>query len=114
MGGQLPGAGAQKLPETDPINEPTRATTVELVVNPEGEIVKLETTKSSGFGGFDDAVKDVLRDSVPFPRATVDLRSDDGLVHLSLGVRARPASLLGRDAGSLRGAAGDRHPQAGP
>ncbi len=74
---------SQKLPETDPINDPTRATTVELVLNAEGEVVTVETTKSSGFGGFDDAAKDVLRDSVPFPRATVDLRSDDGLVHLS-------------------------------
>ncbi len=74
---------SQKLPETDPINDPTRATTVEVVLNAEGEIVSVETTKSSGFGGFDDAAKDVLRDSVPFPRATVDLRSDDGFVHLS-------------------------------
>ena len=60
-----------------------RATTVELVLNPDGEIVKLETSKGSGFAGFDDAAKDVLRDSVPFPHATVELRSDDGLVHLS-------------------------------
>ena len=45
--------------------------------------MKLETSKSSGFAGFDDAAREVLRDSVPFPRATVDLRSDDGLVHLS-------------------------------
>ena len=74
---------SQKLPESDPINEPTRATTVELVLNADGEIVKLETSKGSGFAGFDDAAKDVLRDSVPFPRATVDVRSDDGLVHLS-------------------------------
>jgi HEAT repeat protein len=74
---------SQTLPQTDPINDPTRTTTVELVLNPEGEIVKLETTKASGFAGFDDAARDVLRDSVPFPRATVDLRSDDGLVHLS-------------------------------
>ena len=74
---------SQTLPQTDPINDPTRTTTVELVLNPEGEIVKLETTKASGFAGFDDAARDVLRDSVPFPRAVVDLRSDDGLVHLS-------------------------------
>jgi len=74
---------SQTLPATDPINQPTLATTVELVLNPDGEIVKLETTKASGFAGFDDAARDVLRDSVPFPRATVDLRSDDGLVHLS-------------------------------
>jgi HEAT repeat protein len=74
---------SQTLPQTDPINQPTLATTVELVLNPEGEIVKLETTKASGFAGFDDAARDVLRDSVPFPRATVELRSDDGLVHLS-------------------------------
>src|SRR5947199_5156175 len=74
---------SQTLPQTDPINDPTRTTAVELVLNPDGEIVKLETTKASGFAGFDDAARGVLRDSVAFPRATVELRSDDGLVLLS-------------------------------
>ncbi len=56
--------------------------TVELVFGSDGQIVSLDTVQSAGVPGFDDAAKEVLRDSVPFPWADVDLRSDDGLVHL--------------------------------
>jgi HEAT repeat protein len=71
-----------KLPASDAINDPARAVTVELVFGADGQVVSLETVQSAGVPGFDDAAKEVLRDSVPFPWADADLRSDDGLVHL--------------------------------
>ena len=73
---------SEKLPANDPVNDATRAATVDLVIGNDGQIVSLDTIQSAGTPGFDDAAKEVLRDSVPFPWAEVDLRSDDNLVHL--------------------------------
>ena len=73
---------SEKLPASDAVNDPARAVTVELVFGADGQVVSLETVQSAGVAGFDDAAKEVLRDSVPFPWADADLRSDDGLVHL--------------------------------
>jgi hypothetical protein len=73
---------SEKLPASDAVNDPARAATVDLVFGADGQIVSLETAHGAGVAGFDDAAKEVLRDSIPFPWADVDLRSDDGLVHL--------------------------------
>ena len=73
---------AEKLPASDPVNQPTRAATADVVLGDDGQILTLELSKSSGYGGFDDAVKEILHDSVPFPAAPVDVRSDDDRVHL--------------------------------
>jgi len=70
------------LPATDPVNDPTRATTVDMVLAADGQMVSIDVAKGSGFAGFDDAAREVLRDSVPFPSAAVEVRSDDQQVHL--------------------------------
>ena len=73
---------SEKLPASDPVNDATRTATADVVLGQDGQILSLELTKSGGLGGFDDAVKEILRDSVPFPPAPVDARSDDERVHL--------------------------------
>ena len=70
------------LPASDPVNDPARATTVDMVLAADGQIVAIDVAKGSGFAGFDDAAREVLRDSVPFPSAAIDVRSDDGQIHL--------------------------------
>src|SRR5205085_771485 len=54
----------------------------ELVLDRNGDLVSLQVIRSGGLAGFDDAVKEILRDSVPFPSAPVDALSDDERVHL--------------------------------
>jgi hypothetical protein len=73
---------AGTLPASDQVNDPARATTVDMILAADGQIVAIEVSKGSGFAGFDDAAQEVLRDSIPFPSAAVDVRSDDGQVHL--------------------------------
>ena len=73
---------SERLPVSDAINDSTRATTVDLVLGGDGQILSLDVAKSAGVPGFDDAAKEVLRDSAPFPIAAVDVLSDDRLVHL--------------------------------
>src|SRR5664279_2595292 len=74
---------SETLPASDPVNDPARTVTVDLVLSTDGgQIVSLEVSKSGGLAGFDDAAKEVLRDSLPFPAPAADVRSDDGLVRL--------------------------------
>ncbi|HET6149384.1 MAG TPA: HEAT repeat domain-containing protein [Polyangia bacterium] len=73
---------AGTLPISDQVNDPARTASVDLVLGADGQIISIEVSKGSGFAGFDDAAREVLRDSVPFPSAAADVRSDDGQVHL--------------------------------
>jgi HEAT repeat protein len=73
---------SEKLPLQNPVNDPTRTATAELVLTGEGAIVSLALSKAGGFPGFDDAVIEILHDAVPFPAAPLETRSDDNLVHL--------------------------------
>jgi HEAT repeat protein len=70
------------LPASDPVNDPGRTAIVDLVLTADGQIISVDLTKGGGFAGFDDAAREVIRDSVPFPAAAVDIRSDDDRVHL--------------------------------
>jgi TonB family protein len=72
----------QKLPPNNPVNDPTRLATYQIVLSGDGQLASAKLIKSSGFLGFDDAAAEVLRDSVPFPRAPIGVRSDDGTVRL--------------------------------
>jgi hypothetical protein len=72
----------QKLSLANPLNTPARAAEIDVVVSPDGQLLELKVAKSSGFPGFDDAVGDVLRDSVPFPLPPLQARSDDDRLHL--------------------------------
>ncbi|MBA3395391.1 MAG: TonB C-terminal domain-containing protein, partial [Deltaproteobacteria bacterium] len=70
-----------RLPKTDPLNTPTLATVVELVIAKDGKLGSVQTLQGSGNGDFDTAVADVLGD-IKLPRPPAELESDDGRVHV--------------------------------
>src|SRR5262245_35237627 len=72
----------ENLELSNPLNEAGRTADAELAISTDGQLVSSKIAKSSGFPGFDDAILEVLRDSVPFPRPPQTLRSDDDRLHL--------------------------------
>jgi hypothetical protein len=72
----------QNLELSNPLNDPSRVAEVDVVVSAAGKLVSSTLTKPSGFAGFDDAVTEVLKDSVPFPAPPFTSQSDDGNLHV--------------------------------
>jgi TonB family protein len=72
----------EKLELANPLNVPDRSAEVDLVIAGDGQLLSSQVTRSSGFPGFDDAVLEILRDAVPYPRPPLEVRSDDGTTHL--------------------------------
>ncbi|HTA19873.1 MAG TPA: TonB C-terminal domain-containing protein [Polyangia bacterium] len=72
----------QNLALDNPLNDAARVAEVDVIISATGKLVSATITKSSGFAGFDDAVPEVLKDSVPFPVPPVSSRSDDDNLHL--------------------------------
>jgi hypothetical protein len=71
----------EKLPPVNPLNQPGLTAEADVVVAPDGQLYSARITRGSGFAGFDDAILEVLRDSVPFPRPPGAVRSDDDRFH---------------------------------
>jgi TonB family protein len=72
----------EKLPLANPLNETGRTASVDLTIARDGQLIASQVTAASGFPGFDDAIMEVLRDSVPFPLPPEAVRSDDDKLHL--------------------------------
>jgi HEAT repeat protein len=72
----------QNLALSNPLNDPAHVAEVDVVISATGKLVSANITKSSGFAGFDEAIPEVLKDSVPFPVPPVASRSDDDNLHL--------------------------------
>jgi hypothetical protein len=72
----------QNLALGNPLNDAARAAEADVIISAKGKLIMVTITKSSGFAGFDDAVGEVLKDAVPFPRPPVAARSDDDNLHL--------------------------------
>jgi len=72
---------AEKLPPVNPLNQPGLTAEVDIVVAPDGQLISARIARASGFPGFDDAILEVLRDSVPFPKPPTAVRSDDERLH---------------------------------
>jgi hypothetical protein len=72
----------ETLPLTNPLNDGSRVAEVDITIAADGQLVATSITKGSGFPGFDDAMIDVLRDAVPYPRPTDSVRSDDDRLHV--------------------------------
>jgi hypothetical protein len=72
----------QNLAVGNPLNDASRVAEADVVISAGGKLVSATITKSSGFAGFDDAVPEVLKDSVPFPAPPQASRSDDDNLHL--------------------------------
>jgi TonB family protein len=73
---------SEKLEPANPLNAADRSAEVDLVVGADGQLLSSKISRSSGFPGFDDAILDVLKDAVPFPRPPLAVRSDDDNLHL--------------------------------
>jgi TonB family protein len=72
----------EKLELNNPLNVPDRTAEVDIVISGDGQLLSSKISRSSGFPGFDDAIIEILRDAVPYPKAPVDVRSDDDNLHL--------------------------------
>jgi TonB family protein len=72
---------AEKLPPVNPLNQPGLTAEADIVVAPDGQLISARITRGSGFAGFDDAILEVLRDAVPFPKPPAAARSDDDRFH---------------------------------
>jgi len=72
---------AEKLPPINPLNQAGLTAEADIVIAPDGQLISARITRGSGFAGFDDAIIEVLRDSVPLPSPPIALRSDDERLH---------------------------------
>jgi TonB family protein len=72
----------EKLELNNPLNVADRTAEVDIVIAPDGQLLSAKIVQSSGFPGFDDAITEILRDAVPFPKPPVEVRSDDDRLHL--------------------------------
>ena len=72
----------QNLALNNPLNDASRVAEADVVISAKGQLVSTTITKASGFAGFDDAIPEVLKDSVPFPPPPQASRSDDDNLHL--------------------------------
>lgn len=72
---------AEKLPPINPLNQPGLTAEADIVVSGDGQLISARVTRGSGFVGFDDAILEVLRDAVPFPKPPTAVRSDDDRLH---------------------------------
>jgi TonB family protein len=71
----------EKLPAINPLNQPGLTAEADIVVAGDGQLISARIARGSGFAGFDDAVLEVLRDGVPYPKPPAALRSDDDRFH---------------------------------
>ncbi|HVZ72029.1 MAG TPA: TonB C-terminal domain-containing protein [Polyangia bacterium] len=73
---------SQNLKLSDPLNDPTRVAEADVVISGDGRLLSVTLTKRSGFAGFDDAIPEIVKDSSPFPKPPVNVRSDDDNLHV--------------------------------
>jgi TonB family protein len=71
-----------QLPKDHPINLPSRAAQLEVVLTSEGKLADVKVAKPSGSDDFDGSAVDVVKASAPFVVAPEEVLSDDGKVHL--------------------------------
>jgi TonB family protein len=72
----------EKLELNNPLNVAERTAEVDVVISPDGQLLSSKISRSSGFPGFDDAIIEILRDAVPYPKPPSQVRSDDDNLRL--------------------------------
>ncbi len=70
------------IPPHRTINPGEYQTTVEVVLNREGELIQLAWLRSAGIREFDEAVEYAWKKTGPFPNPPQGLIKEDGLVHM--------------------------------
>lgn len=73
---------AARLPKDHPVNLPTRAAVVSVVLTSTGALQSAEIGTFSGSAEFDNSALDVVRINAPYVPAPEEALSDDGHVHL--------------------------------
>jgi TonB family protein len=71
-----------RLPPSHPLNSPTLAATLGLVIDEHGQLVDVTMVTASGSQDFDEAALAVVGDAGPFPAPDRAALSDDGSVYL--------------------------------
>jgi TonB family protein len=71
-----------QLPKDHPINLPSRAAQLEVIITSEGKLADVKVAKPSGSSDFDGSAVDVIKASAPFVVAPEEVLSDDGKVHV--------------------------------
>jgi TonB family protein len=71
-----------RLPKDHPVNLPTRAVTVNVVLTATGALQSAEVGGFSGSSEFDTSALEVVRINAPYVPAPDEVLSDDGHVHL--------------------------------
>lgn len=74
--------GLDTLPATNPLNDKSLITRMEIVIKPDGTIHHLGIVKPSGVTAFDIAALDSVDRAAPFGKAPSEIVSPDGLVYL--------------------------------
>ncbi len=72
-----------RLPPAHPLNSPTLATSLGLVIDPQGRLVDVSMVTASGNQDFDEAALAVIGDAGPFPAPDRAALSDDGNVYVT-------------------------------
>ena len=70
------------LPASHPMNDPKIFTSLEIILTPDGNIVRMGVTKTSGITAFDIAALDSVQRASPFGSAPGAIVSPDGRVYL--------------------------------
>ena len=73
---------AAQLPKDHPINAPSRAASLDIVISSEGKLLDVRVAKPSGSTEFDASAVDVVKASAPFEAAPDSVLSDDGKVRV--------------------------------
>lgn len=74
-----------RRPASDPLNDPSLFTVVELAIASDGAVAEATVVTASGQPDFDAAALDAVRGANPEEVPPVDFRGADGRVHLRWG-----------------------------
>jgi TonB family protein len=75
-------ASLDALPASNPMNDPNRFTSVEIVLGRDGRVVKMGVVKTSGVTAFDVAALDTVDRAAPFGQPPAAILSSDGHVYV--------------------------------
>ncbi len=71
-----------QLAKDHPINLPSRATGLEVVITAEGKLAGVKVAQPSGAADFDSSAVDVIKAAAPFAVPPEEVLSDDGKTHV--------------------------------
>jgi TonB family protein len=73
----------ERLPKNNPLNDMKRRMVLQIAATREGNIASLRAISRSGVRDMDDAIMEIVRESVPWPAPPDEALSDDGRVYVT-------------------------------